>query len=112
MGEHIWSAGQDAQIHVWSKDGKLVKSLTGHDSYINSMAKVSCMQTRQCWTASTGDKTLRVWKQESTGDSDIAEEFAELQAATASYVCTFVLLLLPLPALIVYALLLRIAFLS
>jgi hypothetical protein len=44
MGEHLWSAGQHAAVRVWSRDGALLKELSGHTSYVHALCKV----LRQC----------------------------------------------------------------
>ena len=40
MGEHLWSAGQHAAVRVWSRDGALLKELSGHTSYVHALCKV------------------------------------------------------------------------
>jgi hypothetical protein len=84
MGSVMWAVGQDQSIGVWDRrptaysssavitatvvpPPRLVRRLKGHTAFINSLCRIKCLETRHVWSCSAGDGTLRVWKQECTG---------------------------------------------
>ena len=46
MGPTMWSVGQERDVAVWSRDGTLVKSLKGHNSFINHMCRIKSVEVR------------------------------------------------------------------
>ena len=67
---------------MWdAKQVRVLRQLDGHASYVTAMAKVQRTEARTAFSYSLGDKTLRVWRQETVTESDPADELAELQAS-------------------------------
>uniref|UniRef100_A0A182QD75 WD repeat-containing protein 55 homolog n=1 Tax=Anopheles farauti TaxID=69004 RepID=A0A182QD75_9DIPT len=62
--DHVFSAGGDGKVKVWSKDLRLVKELTAHEGYIYAMANDS---KGQLYTSSS-DGTIKCLTSPLTGD--------------------------------------------
>jgi WD40 repeat protein len=102
MGGVMWAVGQDRGIGIWDRNKfgapRLLRRLPGHTSFVNSLCRVKCIETRTIWSLSSGDNSLRVWRQECTGapvgtsggdeiqmiSEDSALDLAEARAANAT----------------------------
>ncbi|EEB05306.2 WD repeat protein Lub1 [Schizosaccharomyces japonicus yFS275] len=55
------SCGNDATIKIWTLDGKLLRELNGHSSFIYSL---SYNATKDILVSSSEDRSIRVWKED------------------------------------------------
>ncbi|RUT08542.1 hypothetical protein DSM106972_017100 [Dulcicalothrix desertica PCC 7102] len=62
-GEMIVTAGKENTINLWAKDGRLQKTLKGHQALISN---VVISQDGQTIVSSAGDRTIKVWKKDGT----------------------------------------------
>ncbi|KAJ8580251.1 WD40 repeat-like protein, partial [Rhizopogon salebrosus TDB-379] len=58
-GDKSASCGYDDDIRVWSKDGKLLIEIKGHDDWVNSLC---WSKDGACIFSGSGDMTIRKWQ--------------------------------------------------
>ena len=63
----------------------LLHEVEGHASWVNSIVKVKRVETRDVWSTSLGDGTVRLWRQRVAADDDAAEELAVALTANAAH---------------------------
>ena len=59
----IVSGGGDSTIKIWNRDGKLLKTLTGHKSWVN---KISFSPDGTLMATASSDNTVKLWSFECT----------------------------------------------
>jgi WD40 repeat protein len=62
-GETIVATGRENTVNLWAKDGKLLKTLQGHQGYVGAVA---ISQDGQILVSGSGDRTVKVWKKDGT----------------------------------------------
>ncbi len=60
-GQTIASGGRDNTVKLWSRDGKLINTLKGHDKAVNS---VMFSPDGQTIASGSGDKTVKLWSRD------------------------------------------------
>lgn len=67
LGPEVWSCGEKGDLAVWRSSNMSVEEhLTKHAGTVSGLLHVRTEEARYCWSFSTSDKQLNVWKQSSS----------------------------------------------